>query len=136
LSDNLYNPLAKKRNKLSFACWYTISHIVYEGIVHLNEELQFGIVDVDLPWTFLQEQEVGFPGLEETILILSNTMLKQPDEPQAKLIALSFADVPRNPRNATSLTWTPPPAFYSCQIQKITSINNKFTAEASWYHKL
>jgi len=64
-------------------------------------------VDVTFPWALLQEQETGFPGLEETMSILSRTRLKQPGGQQFKLIASSLADVPLNPRNVTSLTLNP-----------------------------
>jgi len=66
-------------------------------------------VDVAVPCALVQEQEAGFPGTEDLMLTWSNTMLEQPREPQAKVIALSSADVPWNPRNVTPLTWTPSP---------------------------
>jgi len=65
-------------------------------------------VSVAVPWALLQEQEAGFPGREETMWIWSNTMSKQPDEEQFRLIAFFFADVPLNPRNITSLTFNAP----------------------------
>lgn len=75
----------------------------------MNKQLQFGVVDVVFAWALLQEQEAGFPGSEETILISSNTMLKQPDESQSMSIVFSSPLVPSNPLNVTSLTLTAPP---------------------------
>jgi len=80
---------------------------MYVGnIIHFNKQSQIGVVDAVIPWALLQEQEAGFPGSEETMLMSSNTMLKQPDEAQLMSIVLSSPLVPLNPLNVTSLTFT------------------------------
>lgn len=81
---------------------------MYEGNTTYDDKEHCGTVSVAFPWALLQEQEAGFPGLEETMSTWSNTMSKQPDGEQFRVIAFSFADVPLNPRNITSLTFNAP----------------------------
>lgn len=63
----------------------------------------FGTTESSIfPWKFLQIAETLFLFWEETMLIWSNTMLKQ--SMQSKSIAISPAQVPLNPRYVTSFT--------------------------------
>jgi len=83
-----------------YIVWRPITDYYY---YYLQET--FGTVESSIfPWKFLQIAETLFPFWEETMLIWSNTTLKQ--LVQSKSIAISPAQVPLNPRYVTLLTCT------------------------------